>query len=146
MADTYQLGTLMFEAEDEILSSLTEEDWSKINSGLLTEEEINELLGFTRKKTLIKKIKEKDPQANEKELQGMSKGELKKLLKQKREDAGEDTRGFFAKTVDRVKGIKDIGMFSNKAGTLLGGAETFDIKQRKAAKSKAKKVFQCQRN
>ena len=118
MAANHQLENLMFEAEDEILSSLTEEDWSKINSGLLTEEEINEILGFTRKKTLIKKIKEKDPQANEKELQGMSKGELKKLLKQKREDAGEDTRGFFAKTADRVKGIKDIGMFSNKAGTL----------------------------
>lgn len=142
MAATHQLENLMFEAEDEILSSLTEENWNKINSGLLTEEEINEILGFTRKKTLIKKIKEKDPQANEKELQGMSKGELKKLLKQKREDAGEDTRGFFAKTADRVKGIKDIGMFSNKAGTLLGGTETFDIKQRKAAKSKAKKEIE----
>ncbi|MDB4337508.1 hypothetical protein OAA09_00660 [bacterium] len=133
-----QLAGLLYEADEESIEALSESDWARLNSGLLTEEEINEILGFTRKKTLIKKIKEKDPSANEEELKGMSKSDLKKMLKQKREDSGEDTRGFFAKTVDRIKGIKDIGMFKGGAGTLLGGTETFDIKKRKELKDSAK--------
>jgi len=135
--NSLKLDDLLYEIDSDDLDFLTEEQLNALTSGTLTEEEINEL--FTRKKTLVKKIKELDPQADEDELNALSRSALKKMLKQKREDAGEDTRGFFAKTADRIKGIKDIGMFGNKAGTLLGGNETFDIKKRKELKDNAKK-------
>jgi hypothetical protein len=136
---TISLNEFLFEADDKLLASLSEADLTKISSGTLTEEELNELFGFTRKKTLIKKIMDRDPQADEEELKVLSKSALKKMLKDAQEEAGEDTRGFFAKTVDRIKGIGDIGMFSNKAGTLLGGTETFDIKKRNQLKDDAKR-------
>ena len=118
----HDLESLLFELDDEDFANLTEEHIAILasNNGL-SDDELNELLGFTRKKTLIKKIMDRDPQADEAELKALSKSALKKMLKAKQEEAGEDTRGFFAKTVDRIKGIKDIGMFGNKAGTLLGG-------------------------
>ena len=103
----------------------------------LSEAELNELLGFTRKKTLIKKIIELDPAADQEKLDRLEKGVLKKMLKDKREEAGEDTRGFFAKVADKVKGIKDIGLLGDKPGTLLGGEETFDIKKRNELKDRA---------
>tara|TARA_B100000700_G_scaffold291029_2_gene349692 strand:- start:193 stop:2931 length:2739 start_codon:yes stop_codon:yes gene_type:complete len=136
----HDLESLLFELDDEDFANLTEEHIAILasNNGL-SDDELNELLGFTRKKTLIKKIMDRDPQADEAELKALSKSALKKMLKAKQEEAGEDTRGFFAKTVDRIKGIKDIGMFGNKAGTLLGGNETFDIKKRQELKDNAKR-------
>ena len=130
--NSLKLDDLLYEIDSDDLDFLTEEQLNALASGTLTEEEINEL--FTRKKTLVKKIKELDPQADEDELKSLSRSALKKMLKQKREDAGEDTRGFFAKTIDKAKGIKDIGKIGDAPGTLLDGDEVIDIKERERLK------------
>ena len=42
-SQAYKLEDLLFEVDEEGLATLSENDWLRINSGLLTEEELNEL-------------------------------------------------------------------------------------------------------
>ena len=137
--NSLKLQNVLYEISDEELDLLSEKDLLAFSRNELTEEELNELFGFS-KKDVVKKIIKLDPQEDEDELMALNKSSLKKMLKAKREEAGEDTRGIFAKAVDLAKGTGDAaaGMFGNRAGTLLGGTETFDKKKRDGMKAKGK--------
>ena len=110
---------------------------------ILTEEELNELFGLFGKSKLVKQINKLDPEGEELDKLGydaatvkdLDKGALKKILGDLRDVKGvKAPKGILQKVKDVYKGIGDIGMFTAKAGTLLGGDETFDIEKRNALK------------
>ena len=115
---------------------------------VLTEEELNELFGLFGKSKLLKQIKQMDPEGSEldklgydlRTLKDLDKGALKQIAGELRDITGtKKKKGFFQKVKDVYAGVKDIGIISGGAGTLLGGEETFDIEKRNALKGTAKK-------
>tara|TARA_Y100000034_G_scaffold61668_1_gene74858 strand:+ start:1168 stop:3795 length:2628 start_codon:yes stop_codon:yes gene_type:complete len=135
--------------ENEIKEIIREEFASQ--GVILTEEQLEELFGMFGRSKLVKQIKEIDPEGEELEklgytmekIEDLDKGALQQILDDLREATGtEAPKGFMQKVKDVYAGVKDIGILSGGAGTLLGGEETFDIEKRNQLKGDAKKQIE----
>jgi len=136
--------------ENEIKEIIREEFASR--GVILTEEQLDELFGFGAKDKLIKKIKELDPEGDKLRekyqihhfdtLKDHSVESLKQIFEDLGGEPDEEGKGFFQKVKDVYAGVKDIGILSGGAGTLLGGEETFDIEKRNQLKDDAKKQIE----
>ena len=126
------------------------------------QEELNEILGFSKKEKLIKKIKKLNPdmpkspedvapgsdEVDQTELEFMSDEDLEAFYEKSKEGKDEfidyDDRGFFSKVVDKIKGLGDVSLFGKGSGLLIGGDEVLDVKKRSALKGKAKQDIENQ--
>jgi len=135
--------------ENEI-KTIIREEFAK-DGIILTEEELNELFGLFGKSKLIKQINKLDPGGEELDKLGydaarvkdLDKGALKQILGDLRDVKGvKAPKGIIQKVKDVYAGVKDIGIISGGAGTLLGGEETFDIEKRNELKGTAKKQIE----
>ena len=125
-------------------------------------QELNEIFGLSKKERLIKKIVKLNPdmpkspadvpegsdEMDQEELKMMSVGELEAYYEKSKEGKDEfidyDDRGFFAKVVDKIKGIGDVSLIGKGTGLLIGGDEVLDVKKRKALQDKAKRDIEGQ--
>ena len=135
--------------ENEI-KTIIREEFAK-DGIILTEEELNELFGLFGKSKLVKQINKLDPEGEELDKLGydaarvkdLDKGALKQILGDLRDVKGvKAPKGIIQKVKDVYAGVKDIGIISGGAGTLLGGEETFDIEKRNELKGTAKKQIE----
>ena len=111
-------------------------------------EELEEILGLSKKEKLIKKIMKLNPDADKEQLKQLDteflEDEYEKAKVGKDEFIDYDDRGFFSKMADRLKGLGDVSLLGKGTGLLIGGDEVLDVKKREALKAKAKRDIETQ--